>query len=67
MDTAKIMGLVRHLVGGVGAILVAFGLSDQVSVTELGGHIEAIAGGLTFIGAMVASVYSKMNGKKKAE
>lgn len=56
----KVLGIVRHIVGGVGAALIGFGFADAETVGQIMPNVEQIVGGVMFLAALAASVYAKV-------
>lgn len=63
MDVQKILGIVRHVVGGIGAGLVGFGFATSADVATAATSVDSIAGGVLFLVGLVASVISKIKGE----
>lgn len=63
MDALKLMGIVRHIVGGVGGALIGFGLAAPEDVQGAAQNVEVIAGGLMGLIATVASIADKIQRK----
>lgn len=68
----KVYGIIRHVLGGAGALLVGLGLSDADTVAQASTNFEAIVGAVTFFAAVGASIVAKIKaggifGKKDAE
>lgn len=56
----KVLGVIRHVVGGIGAALVGFGVADQDTVGQIMPSIEQIIGGVMFLAGVAASIYDKV-------
>jgi hypothetical protein len=63
MDMQKIFGVVRHIIGGIGAGLIGFGFANQGDITQVLTSLDGVVGGVMAIAAVVASVVSKIKGK----
>lgn len=66
MDVDKILGIVRHVVGGLGAALVGFGLASSADVATAATSVDSIVGGALFLVGLVASIVAKIKGKNAA-
>lgn len=68
----KIFGVVRHVIGLAGGVLIGLGLMDAEQSAALATNVEAISGGILAVVAIGASVIAKLKdfklfGKKDAE
>lgn len=54
-----VLGIVRHVAGAAGAILVTKGVIDPAGVGTFVESIEIIAGSVMTVGAVVASLWAK--------
>jgi hypothetical protein len=60
-------GTVRHIVGAVGAFVVALGYASADGVADALGSIDTIIGSAAVVVAFVASVVAKIKGTDAAE
>lgn len=60
----KIVGVVRHIIGMVGAVLVALGIAEADQMATLSESVSVIAGAVMTVGAIAASVLAKIKGFK---
>lgn len=56
----KIIGVVRHVIGIIGGILIGFGLVAEADWTSLLTNFDAVTGGIMAAIAVVASVVAKL-------
>jgi len=56
----KVKGIVRHIVGGLGAFLVGMGYATPEETAGLTESLMQIFGSLAFIGGTGASVWDKI-------
>lgn len=64
---AKLMaisGQVRHLLSGLGGLLVGLGWSSQEEIGELLAQFESAVGGILLFGAMAWSLWEKALAKR---
>ncbi len=62
MMNEKIQGQVRHILTGVGPLLVMFGVTDEAGLAEFQNAAVAAAGSIATLVAMVWSWRSKTGG-----
>lgn len=60
MDMSKFWGVVRHVVGGIGGGLIGFGYATPDDVTNVLGNLDTVMGAVMALGAVVASIWSKI-------
>lgn len=56
-------GTVRHIVGAVGAFVVALGYASADGVADALTNIDTIIGSVGVVVAFVTSIYAKITGK----
>ena len=57
--SGKTGGTIRHLLSGLGTLLIAFGIADAESVAIGLTHVESIIGAVTWLVAWVWSMFEK--------
>lgn len=60
----KIMGVVRHVVGMVGAVLVALGIAEADQMATVTESLTVIGGAVLSLAAIGASIYAKVKSFK---
>lgn len=55
----KIVGVVRHVIGIAGGILIGLGLVAEADWTSLLTNFDAVTGGIMAVVAIAASIYAK--------
>lgn len=53
-------GMLRHLVSGLGMVLVLPSIMDTNTVAQALGHMDAVVGAIMFFGGLAASAWNKM-------
>lgn len=62
MDYAKITGVVRHVISGIGAGLIGFGLTNADTVAQSLTQFDSVVGGVIFLFGVGMSIVNKMKG-----
>lgn len=67
MTTAmmSLAGQVRHVLGGLGGLLVGLGWATGDELGALAAQMEAVAGGVFLLGAMAWSLWEKIQIRRK--
>lgn len=64
MDYAKITGVVRHVISGIGAGLIGFGLTNADTVAQSLTQFDSVIGGIVFLVGVGMSIIAKVKGDK---